>query len=695
MQTWPLRLSISESPLEAPQVEGWGRVAAMRKPIDEPNTWAGRALPVAFALLVFTSPFAPRIRGQTTAPPDLGQLSRQAMEAQRHGDYRGAAAIYEQILQHQPHSPEVRSNLGLMRHFLGEYKEAISDFKLALNENPRLYVANLFIGLDLLSFHEPQEALPFLERACDLNAHDPQAQVGLGAAFLALGDRGRARDAYERAVVIDSNNPNAWYGLGVVYLDLQKAAVDRLAETGKESPYARDLVARALLAQGTPDAAVNVYRGVLSTKPALPCLEANLGLAYLQAEDFQSAEEAFQNEAKDHPGCLLAHLGLARLYLEKHGSNKTLKELFDIWSSDENFLQQNLPTLLAGLDGRKIALLQDACVKDSGSQQHTLFGRFVVSAIQSVQDNNYESRDRMTLVSQQPAGKSTTPVEAPTGRTPGWLLSQGHYTECARSLQSRRSSLASSDLRVLCECAYYSGDFRSSFLASGQLTGYSSDIVPGLYWRARSSEKLAEAVLRQAGLVAPNSGRVHFLLAELYRQRNYADKAAAEYLKAIELQPNDLAAHLGLADAYSMSTDFEKATAELKRVFSLDPGQPDANYLMGKILVYQHRYAEAVPYLDAALKGNTSRAPEVHGLVSKVYASQGRTLDAISELQQALRADQDGSLHYELSMLYRRVGDDKAAAAALEQSRLLFQQRQGHRAQDAVTVPLDSNRLLK
>jgi hypothetical protein len=36
-------------------------------------------------------------------------------------------------------------------------------------------------------------------------------------------------------------------------------------------------------------------------------------------------------------------------------------------------------------------------------------------------------------------------------------------------------------------------------------------------------------------------------------------------------------------------------------------------------------------------------------------------------LQQALRADQDGSLHYELSMLYRRVGDEKAAAAVIFQ----------------------------
>jgi hypothetical protein len=106
---------------------------------------------------------------------------------------------------------------------------------------------------------------------------------------------------------------------------------------------------------------------------------------------------------------------------------------------------------------------------------------------------------------------------------------------------------------------------------------------------------------------------------------------------------------------------------------------------MGKILVNQHQYAEAVPYLETALKGNTPRAPEVHALFSRVYASQGRTLDAIAELRQALGADQDGSLHYQLSMLYRKVGDQQAAAAALRQSRALFQQNKQHTPQETIT----------
>ena len=264
-------------------------------------------------------------------PSDLAELSAQAQQAQRRGDYHRAAEIYLEMLDSQPHLPEVRSNLGLMYHFLGDYPQAVSTFELALHDAPQLYVANLFLGLDLLNLHQPQKALSFLERACDLNRHDAQAQVGLGEAYVALGSENKARIAYERAAQIDTKSSDAWYGLGGVYLDLQESAVDRLAATGKESPYARDLVAHSLLEQGQADAAVNIYRDLLRSQQPLPCVGANLGFAYTLAEDLRSAQQAFQNERENHPGCLLARLGQARVLLAQSNDDEAITELFGLW----------------------------------------------------------------------------------------------------------------------------------------------------------------------------------------------------------------------------------------------------------------------------------------------------------------------------------------------------------------------------
>jgi tetratricopeptide (TPR) repeat protein len=119
----------------------------------------------------------------------------------------------------------------------------------------------------------------------------------------------------------------------------------------------------------------------------------------------------------------------------------------------------------------------------------------------------------------------------------------------------------------------------------------------------------------------------------------------------------------------------------------LDPNQPDANYLMGNVLVSQHQFTEAIPYLETALKSHSPKTPLVHALMSRVYASQGRTQDAISELRQALPADQDGSLHYQIFMLYRKAGDQQAAADALEKSRTLSLQTKRHTAREEMTEP--------
>ncbi len=610
---------------------------------------------------------------------NLVQLSAQAQQAQRQGDYRRAAAIYREMLERQPHIPEVRSNLGLMQHFLGEYKEAISSFDLALRENPQLYVANLFLGVDLLNLHEPQKALPFLERACNLNKQDAQAKVALAVAYKELGKIDKARSAYEAATQIDPKSSDAWYGLGAAYLELQESAVNRLGELGEKSPYARDLVAHALVEQGLPDAAVNLYRELLKAHATVPCLKANLGFAYVLSGNLKSAEEAFIDQVKGQPGCLLARLGLARISLEHRNTSQAFEELFGVWTTDEGFLRENLPTLWAGLDGEFVSLMKTSCARFSGSQQKVLFAQFLASAIQAWLDERNEPGSLSTVPSTGNAKKYAGAAEADVsiGASPETLLSQGHYAECKRSLQARRSRVSPADLNILCECAYYSGDYWTSFLASGVLAAYRGEILPGQYWRAKSAEKLGVAALRQAGLAAPDSPRVHFLLAELYRQQWQEAEAESEYRKVIELRPDDVAAHIGLAHAYCLSMQFDKALPELKVVLTLDSKQPDANYLMGNILVNQHQFAEAMPYLETALKVNASKAPLVYALISRVYASQGRTTEAVSELRQALEADQDGSLHFELSLLYRKLDDQKAAAAALEQSKTIFRQNKG------------------
>lgn len=135
-------------------------------------------------------------------------------------------------------------------------------------------------------------------------------------------------------------------------------------------------------------------------------------------------------------------------------------------------------------------------------------------------------------------------------------------------------------------------------------------------------------------------------------------------------------AHLGLAATFYRAFLLDKALPELKTVLQLAPQNPEANFMMADILVLRHQFAEAEPYAKASLSGDASSRAKAHALLGKVFASQGRTLEAIAELKQALPDDPDGSFHYQIAMLYKRVGDESAASEALKQSEALRKNRE-------------------
>jgi tetratricopeptide (TPR) repeat protein len=172
-------------------------------------------------------------------------------------------------------------------------------------------------------------------------------------------------------------------------------------------------------------------------------------------------------------------------------------------------------------------------------------------------------------------------------------------------------------------------------------------------------------------MAQPDSARVHVLLADAYREKKSLWQAEAEYQKAIQLRPDLLAAHLGLARAYWEASEDDKAVPEITKVLDLNPRDPEGAYMMGEILVTRHQYAAAIPFLSLALEGADSTLPRVHALRAKVFAAQGQTTEAVAELKLALDADRDGSYHYQLYQLYKKLGDTSAAADALQKSESL------------------------
>src|SRR5207302_3120828 len=130
----------------------------------------------------------------------------------------------------RPDLAEIRANLGLMQHLMGNYGEAVRTFEVALQRQPELFVPNLFLGLDLLRLHQARRALPYLERAQRSNPRDEQTVLGLAQASVALHDFRKANEWYRHLAAINPKNGEAWYGSGITYLHLQQSAIERLGK---------------------------------------------------------------------------------------------------------------------------------------------------------------------------------------------------------------------------------------------------------------------------------------------------------------------------------------------------------------------------------------------------------------------------------------------------------------------------------
>jgi tetratricopeptide (TPR) repeat protein len=247
--------------------------------------------------------------------------------------------------------------------------------------------------------------------------------------------------------------------------------------------------------------------------------------------------------------------------------------------------------------------------------------------------------------------------------------------QCAATPAENLSRRSESELLLLSACAYFSGDYALASSASDALSARPARSLGGLYWSIKADEMLALQSLEHFEQLAPNSAPSHILLGDMYRQRHRYDEAQAQYKLALEIFPADHGALLGLAYAYYGNANIDATIATASSALAASPSDPELNLLMGEALIARHDFAGAEPFLQKGLAAKPQMLPHVHAMLGTVYAETGRTQDAIAQLEMGLPADQDGSTYYKLARMYRKSGDTKRADAAMQQVKVMEQQR--------------------
>ncbi len=233
----------------------------------------------------------------------------------------------------------------------------------------------------------------------------------------------------------------------------------------------------------------------------------------------------------------------------------------------------------------------------------------------------------------------------------------------------------SSFLSMGAACTFWASDYGQSAEQARKLLERTPHDAAALYWSVKANERLAVTALSRVDELAPDSTTTHDLVGDLYRYQHQWNNAIAEYGKALTLNPHDPAALLGAAASYLAARRYEEATSTMRTALADRPADPQSNLLMAEILGSQGHENDAAPYLAKCSSIAPQFQPRVHYLQARAAAKDGHIQKAIHDYELALPGDTDGSIHYQLSRLYRKIGNLTKAQQAETASKALVAKR--------------------
>jgi tetratricopeptide (TPR) repeat protein len=188
---------------------------------------------------------------------------------------------------------------------------------------------------------------------------------------------------------------------------------------------------------------------------------------------------------------------------------------------------------------------------------------------------------------------------------------------------------------------------------------------------AKTGQPDAETFLRDATRLKPTShaaeGQYRAWLALGHAiESAKPDEALSAYQQAATLQPKEAEPHLVAGQLLEKENEFADAEREYKEALALDARSTDAVIGLANIYMRGRKFSEAEEYLRKLLASESDvQSAAVHIQLGRVLAADGKTDDAIAELQQGIKlAPGDDAAQRDLADLYSGAGKNDLAETA-------------------------------
>jgi tetratricopeptide (TPR) repeat protein len=479
-----------------------------------------------------------------------------------------------------------------------------------------------------------------------------------------------------------------------------------------------EVLSQARVAQSAgdyPHAAV-LYAHATTLSPGTPELWSNRGLMEYLAGRMEASQASLKHALRLRPGLFIPLLFLGKLYVDTHQPALALpyldrayqlraadpqvllalgkanaelhrqREAASFYSRATQVTPQNADAWF-GLGVASLGIIAHDGGVLAASQPQSAWTRALYADELFAQGRPMEAVDTYKAVL-----ATASPAQAAT-LTYNLLWLQAHPALIALPVKSQESlqhlneeRKAGQALAPACQatspagaaCAYWAGDYEDSAAQAARMLRQPSPGAEALYWSVKANERIAVAALSRFEELAPHSAASYDMVGDLYRHERENDSALGEYEKALAIDAHDPGALMGAVLANLGVGQLQEAEAMDQTALADRPLDPQLNLLMAEILAGQNQLDKSKPYLAKTERVPAELEPRVHLLLARVAAQDGRTEEAIRQFVLALPGDQDGSIHYQLSRLYRKAGKLAQAQKTEADAKMLIKQRYAH-----------------
>ncbi|MFQ6675636.1 MAG: tetratricopeptide repeat protein, partial [Fidelibacterota bacterium] len=243
------------------------------------------------------------------------------------GNYEGATASYEQVLELSPTYYRAYYQLGVVRTRLGEFDRALELYKKTVEVEPAFAKGWFALALAHQRKGDLDSALDALDRAISVDPGYAKAYAQKGVIYVKQGDYQAAERAYNQAIQADPTYVRPYEDLGKIFVRQEKfaEAVQTLTTAtalDASSETAWYMLAQSYNALGQCESAKEAAHSALDVKDTYAPAWFELGRAEVCLGNKTAALNAFEKARRDRSWRKAAEYEIDRIkHPEKYRSS--------------------------------------------------------------------------------------------------------------------------------------------------------------------------------------------------------------------------------------------------------------------------------------------------------------------------------------------------------------------------------------